>query len=58
MIFRISMKTPDAADRALEDMDEDEKYEASKLLEKFLKYGEYVTLEFDTETQTCKVLES
>jgi len=54
----IGFKTPDAAYYALQDIqDEDERAEAEAVIDKFLKYGECVTLEFDIESGKAKVLE-
>lgn len=51
MKFTLSFKTPDVTDQ----LDENQREEAEAVLEKFMKFGEYVTAEFDTETQTAKV---
>lgn len=57
MKFTLSFKTPDVLDQ-LNDMidDPEEKAQADLVANKFLKYGEYVNIEFDTENQTAKVL--
>ena len=52
------MKSPDALDYAMEDIeDEDDKAEFESLCQRWFEYGEYVMLEVDTEQGTCKVLE-
>ncbi len=71
MKFRITFKTPDAVSDAIEshgfgydksDSEEqaDAKYDFAdkmkKVAEKFVSYGECVTVEFDTDTQTCEVV--
>lgn len=73
MIFRVTMKCPDALERAIEEaaknemygeIDEDRDYEqyrqhveeATVLCNKWFKYGEYITVEIDTEAKTCVVV--
>jgi hypothetical protein len=57
MKARFTFKTPDAVDDVLSDIhDEDEQDTMKNLANKFFKYGEYVTVELDTETGTAKVL--
>lgn len=68
MIFRISMKTPDAVEYGIksaleyEDMDEYEaearEDELKELCEKWFEFGECVTIEINTEEGTAKVLET
>ena len=58
MKVKVVFKTPDAADRIssrCNDPDDLDKFQ--ELLDKYVKYGEYITVEFDTETQTVKVVE-
>ena len=75
MIFRLTMKTPDALEDAIkekafnlfaEDAPTTEEEEikideavdqATKVCQKWFKYGELVTLEIDTDNKTCKVVE-
>ncbi len=68
MKFTVTLKTPDALYDSLQDAvqnetggDEDRYHElfdeTMKLCERWFKYGEYVTLEIDTEKKTCKVSE-
>lgn len=66
MKFTVLFKTPDAIEYALKDLfrgipsDSDEHYEllhkAKDTSEKFVSHGEYVNIEFDTETQTATVV--
>lgn len=53
MKVRLSFKTPDVKDQ----LSEDEREASETVLKKFLKYSEYIQVEFDTETNTAKVLE-
>jgi hypothetical protein len=50
------MKNPDALDYATEDMNENDRYLAHKVAEKYMEYGEYITVEFDTETESATVI--
>lgn len=54
--FTVTFKTPDAAHYAVEDLPEDKRPAASELLQKFLQYGETVTVKFDLEKQSAEVL--
>ena len=60
MQFRVSFKTPDAITDALSHLQEstdDENYEqALEFARKFVKYDEYLTVEFDTDAGTCTVV--
>lgn len=65
MTFRVTMKTPDAYDDALslisqgKDMEESQgkdMEDAVCLLDRYMKYGEYLTVEFDTEKETATVV--
>lgn len=60
MKFRVTMKNPDAIHNALHDLDLDPNDELpagiDSLIDKFMKYGEYITVEFDTEDQTAVVV--
>lgn len=53
MKFRLTFKTPDVTFNALENVDEDKQEEVKELIEKYVKYDEYLTVEFDTEDKTC-----
>lgn len=57
MEFRLAFKTPDIIDYAVEGIEDPEERERQKTaLEKFIKYGENVCIEFDTEKGTATVL--
>lgn len=61
MIFTIPFKTPDAISDTVTELEnegfsEDEAAAAEAVAKKFIKNGECVTLEFDTETGEAKVL--
>lgn len=72
MKFRATFKSLDAIHYALEDVftkydeddnvipmtddDVDQYNKCRRLTEKFVQYGELVTIEFDTETGTARVL--
>lgn len=65
MKLNVTMKCPDAVDMAIQDAtqnieDEEARYEAKEKAEKvcrrFFEYGEYLTVEVDTETGTCTVV--
>lgn len=57
MIIDIMFKTPDAVSWALSDYEDDEdQSEYQKFIEKFVRYGECVTIRFNTKTQTAEVL--
>ena len=65
MKIQITMKTPDAVTNALEYTDfsyipeenrDSESERIYKLCKKWFQYGECVTLEVDTEKETCVVL--
>jgi hypothetical protein len=55
MKFILSFKTPDVLDAALEEHNDD--CDAiEQTAEKFIKYGECISIEFDTEEGTATVL--
>lgn len=63
MKIRVTMKTPDAVDNALQvafgfvdEEDRDEYYKAKAILDKFFKYRETCVIEIDTESETAEVL--
>lgn len=54
---RATFKSPDALDYALQDIqDEDERERAEEIFRQFVKYGEYVTIEINTETGEARVV--
>lgn len=50
MKVQLLFKTPDVTDQI---DDEDCTEEVLAVLAKFIRYGEYITVEFDTETNSC-----
>jgi len=68
MKFRVMFKTPDAVEYGLQssgapddgmghlDRDDEDVQACFALAKKFVQYDEYVTIEFDTETQTATVV--
>jgi hypothetical protein len=57
----VTMKTPEALDYAMEHLDFDPDDAAdivSAIEKKFMEYGEYLRVEFDTTTMTATVLEN
>lgn len=58
MKFTLTFKTPNATDAIDEasDADDDSISSLKLLVNKFVKYDEYVKIQFDTETQTAIVL--
>ncbi len=61
MIFNLTMKTPDAAECALDELDgsytnASELDKAKEMLASVLEYGEYLTVQVDTKKETFTVL--
>jgi len=63
MTIRVTFKTPDAVSYALDrvlDCNDPEEFEqaevAQKAIDKFVRYGEYITVEFDTDKGTATVV--
>ena len=61
MKFAVTFKTPGILDgtpaSSTEDEEKWEDYNAARtVVDKFIKYEEYITIEFDTETCTAKVV--
>ena len=56
MKFIVTLKDPDGLDQSLADYPEGKREKMKALAEKFLDYGEYINVEFDTEKKTAKVL--
>ena len=54
MKFSLTFKTPDVVDQ-LDDLDDKKRNDAKNFLEKWIEYGEYVTIDFDTKLTTAKV---
>lgn len=57
MKFQVSFKTPDAISDALVELSDSDVDELSEFCGKWVEYGEYVTLEFDSVKGTCRVVE-
>ena len=63
MKFRLTFKTNDVVDGSPADMNneaysETEREIASTLVNKYVKYDEYITIEFDTTNQTANVVKN
>ena len=56
MKIKIVFKTPDVLDNVLNTLSENEQWKMAAVAEKFIKYGEYVTIEIDSETETARVV--
>lgn len=57
MKFRLTFKMPDVLDQLKEiPCDAGEYRKAAKLAEKFVEWGEYVTIELDTAAKTATVV--
>lgn len=58
MKFQVSMKCPDALDYAIKEaaQNEDETADAKRAADKWFKYGEYLTVQIDTDAGTCTVM--
>lgn len=57
MQVSLTFKTPNAVEMALIDVeDEDERNTLRSLVEEYVRYGELITVEFDTEARSAKVL--
>jgi hypothetical protein len=57
MKFHLTFKTPDVLDQLTHDHETDAQEKARMFALKFLKYEEYLTVEFDTDEKTATVLE-
>lgn len=61
MKLQINFKTPDATYYPLKEFKQDhtpEELESMEnLIKRFVKYDEYVKIEFDTQSQTAKVIQ-
>jgi hypothetical protein len=57
MKIQVTFKSPDAVDFAIEDQNlEEHRDEIEKKLKKFVRWGEYIDVEFDLDKMTAKVL--
>lgn len=57
MKIKLHFKTPDALHYAMEGLTSEEKDAVEQLASKWIEYQEYVTVEIDTEEETCVVVE-
>jgi uncharacterized protein YerC len=56
MKVRVTFKTPGVLDDVVSNQSEEAIDEALEFVKKYVKYEEYVTIEFDTEAKTATVL--
>jgi hypothetical protein len=56
MIVQLEFKTPDVLEDQLRLMTEEDREAALPAIKKFVKWGEYITIEINTETETATVL--
>ena len=58
MLFKLTMKTPDALQYAIEEAFDDPELRSQMedLASEWMTYGEYITVEFDTDKKTCVVV--
>jgi len=60
MIFRITFKIPDIIYNRVKELVREDEYELekklSKFLNKYIKWGKNITVEFDSEKETATVL--
>ena len=57
MKFTLTFKTPDVADQ-IGDLHDNDAAIVNRLFRRFVQYGEYVRIEFDTKDGTAVVLEN
>ena len=56
MKINLTFKHPDAVFEALCNLSEEEQETAQEVIKKFVEYGEYITVQVDTESETAVVL--
>lgn len=56
MKIQIQFKTPDAVDNAIEYLSEDDKELVKDIANKYIEYGELLTVEIDTDNETITVI--
>lgn len=56
MLLKLTFKTPDVTDHALEDVPEDQRSAVKQLMRKWVEWDEYLTVEIDTKKETCTVV--
>jgi hypothetical protein len=55
MKISVNMKTPDCLEYATEHLSEEEKEKVMSVAKRWFEFGESVTLEIDTDAETCVV---
>lgn len=55
MKFIAIFKTPDVLEHTTQDMNRDQTKIAVECMERFVRFGEYIKIEFDTKTNTARV---
>ena len=58
MKIRLTFKCPDVVDDAVRDLDDSIVYDVKRACEKWIEFGEYLTVEIDTNTGTCTAIEA
>lgn len=53
MKFTLTFKMPDVLNQLTHDFETEKQDEAKAFAEKYVKYGEYISVEFDTENKTA-----
>lgn len=58
MLFKVTFKTPDVVDSIIEDLglEANKERELRNLTDKYIKYDEYITVEFNTDNGTVRVV--
>lgn len=57
MKFKLTFKTPDVFDDIDDEFEDEESREVCKeFARKYMKYSEYITIEFDTVAETATVM--
>ena len=56
MKFQLTFKSPDVYDTLSGDLSEEELEEAKEFADEFVKYSEYIRVEFDTVAKTATIL--
>ena len=56
MKVQLTFKSPDVIDCAIENLSEEKKEEAKEIIQKFVRDGEYIDVEIDTDLETCDVI--
>ena len=56
MKVRLTFKTPDVVDSAVELLEEEQEVKIRQACKKWIEYGEYLIVEIDIEQGTCIVI--